>query len=369
VNRWATTKSETVPALVKQLKDAGVAEVTVAESGFIGYDVTAQLKESGMKKAVEKAGGKVFDLDRGAFEKRKLNEGTYVEIAKKVLDADFIINMPIMKTHFLTKVSLGIKNLKGAISPNSKKVFHKKDVDTLLGYLCREIKPHLTIVDGLVGYEGLGPLVFGSPKKIGIVIAGTEPVSVDAVAAAVMGQDAKDIEHIRIAAELGLREIDLDKIEIRGVELERVKHAFDPSPLGAHHMINMIGIDGLRYFGWQPRDGASECSGCIGNIASALAAIRSDTDHIDRNIDIVVDPRGLPQDAGENLLLFGNCQAKHKNHGAYLPGCPPSIKNTYATIAKLSLSKKHYMTALRKRMFKGQRITPLDSWEKYRNVV
>ena len=369
MNRWATTKSETVPALVKQLKDAGVAEVTVAESGFIGYDVTAQLKESGMKKAVEKAGGKVFDLDRGAFEKRKLNEGTYVEIAKKVLDADFIINMPIMKTHFLTKVSLGIKNLKGAISPNSKKVFHKKDVDTLLGYLCREIKPHLTIVDGLVGYEGLGPLVFGSPKKIGIVIAGTEPVSVDAVAAAVMGQDAKDIEHIRIAAELGLREIDLDKIEIRGVELERVKHAFDPSPLGAHHMINMIGIDGLRYFGWQPRDGASECSGCIGNIASALAAIRSDTDHIDRNIDIVVDPRGLPQDAGENLLLFGNCQAKHKNHGAYLPGCPPSIKNTYATIAKLSLSKKHYMTALRKRMFKGQRITPLDSWEKYRNVV
>jgi uncharacterized protein (DUF362 family) len=368
VNQWATTKVETVAALVKQLIDSGVAEVTVADGGFIGYDVTAQFKESGMKQAVEKAGGKVFDLDRGEFEKRKLTDDTTVEISKKVIDADFIINMPIMKTHMWTKVSLGIKNLKGVISSNSKRDFHRKDVGRLLALLCRELKPQLTIVDGLVGYEGLGPIVFGNPKKVGIIIAGTDPVSVDAVAAAVMGYDAREIDYIRFANEIGLGEIDLDKIEIRGTELERVKQSFEPSPLGAYHMVDMLGIDGLRYFGWEPGDVTSECSGCIGNIGAALAALRSDTDRIDRDIDIVVGPRDLPQDVGKNLLLYGSCQARHKDRGTFLPGCPPDIKKTYGTIAKLSMNKKKYMTSLTKRIFKGQKIKPLESWEKYKDV-
>jgi uncharacterized protein (DUF362 family) len=369
VNQWATTKKETITALVKLLKDAGVAEVTVADGGFIGYDVTAQFKESGIKKAVEQAGGTVCDLDRGEFETRKLTDDTTAEISKTVLDADCIINMPIMKTHMWTKVSLGIKNLKGVISPNSKRDFHRKDVGTLLACLCREIGPRLTIVDGLIGYEGLGPVVFGKPKKMDIIIAGTDPVAVDAVAAAVMGHDAKDIDYIRIASELGLGEIDLDKIEIQGAGIEMVKQPFDPSPLGAHHMVNMLGIDGLRYFGWEAGHVASECSGCIGNVAAALAAVRSDTDHIDRNIDIVVGPRDLPHDAGENLLLYGNCQARNKKQGAYLPGCPPNIKKTYGTIAKMSMTRKNYMTALTKRIFKGQKIKPLDFWEQYKYIT
>jgi uncharacterized protein (DUF362 family) len=369
VNQWATTKKETITALVKLLKDAGAAEVIVADGGFIGYDVTAQFKESGIKKAVEQAGGTVCDLDRGEFEKRKLTDETTVEISKTVLDADFIINMPIIKTHMQTKASLGIKNLKGAISPNSKRDFHRKDVCTLLACLCREIKPHLTIVDGLLGYEGLGPSVFGKPKKMDIIIAGTDPVAVDAIAATVMGHDAKEIDYIRIASELDLGEIDLNKIEIRGTGIEMVKQPFDPSPLGAHHMVNALGIDGLRYFGWEPGDVASECSGCIGNVAAALAAVRSDTDHIDRKIDIVVGPRELPQDLEENLLLYGNCQARNKKQGTYLPGCPPNIKKTYGTIAKMSMSRKNYITALTKRIFKGQKIKPLDSWEQYKYVT
>jgi hypothetical protein len=211
-------------------------------------------------------------------------------------------------------------------------------------------------------------MVFGNPKKIGIIIAGTDPVSVDAVSAAVMGHDAREIDYIRFAAELGLGEIDLNKIEIRGTELEKVKQSFHPSPQGAHHIIKTLGIDGLRYFGWEPGQVASECSGCIGNIGAALAAIRSDTDHIDRPIDIVVGPRDLPQDVGENLLLYGGCQARNKHQGTFLPGCPPSLKSTYGTIAKLSMTKKNYMTSLTKRIFKGQKIKPLDSWEKYKTI-
>jgi uncharacterized protein (DUF362 family) len=369
VNRWATTKVETVAAMTKLLKDMGIAEVIVADGGFIGYDVTAQFKESGMKEAVEKAGGKVIDLDKGEFEKRKLTEDAAAEISKTVLEADFVVNMPIMKTHMWTKVSLGIKNLKGTISPNSKRDFHRKDVGTLLANLCREIKPQLTIVDGLVGYEGLGPSVFGTPKKLDLIVAGTDPVAVDTVSAEIMGHDVKEIDYIKIAAELGLGEIDLDKIEILGVKLDEVKTTFEPSPLGAHHMVNMLGIAGLRYFGWEPGDVKSECSGCIGNIAAALAAIRSDTNEIDRDLDIVVGPRDLPQDIGENVLLYGNCQARYKSQGSYLPGCPPNIKDTYTKIAKLSMNKKRFMTSLMKRIFKGESVKPLEQWERYKDVV
>lgn len=369
VNRWATTKPELVAALVKQLRDAGVEEISVAESGFIGYDATAQFEESGMKEVVEKAGGKIIDLDKGEYEKVKLTEDISAEIGKAVLEADSIINMPILKTHMWTKVSLGIKNMKGVISARAKREFHRKNVEPLLAYLCKAVTPQLIIVDGTLGYEGLGPVLFGKPRKVGIVIAGTDPVAVDAVSSAVMGHDPKEVDHIRIAAELGLGEIELDRIEIRGARMDEVKQSFEPSPLGGHNMVAMLEMGGVRYFGSRPGDTISECSGCIGNIVAALAALRSDTGRLQRPLDIVAGMRDLPEGAGDNLLLYGNCQARNKDKGTHLPGCPPDIKGTYSAIGKITLSRGAYMKALMKRIFKGQKIKPLAHWEEYKNVT
>jgi len=365
VNRWATTKPEIVVAMVKELRKIGVNDVSVAEGAFLDLDATAQFEESGMKNMVEEAGGKVIDLDRGGHVRVSVAENFVFEIGKSVLNTDNLINMPVMKTHTMTRLSLGIKNLKGTVSKASKRAMHRGDLERSIAFLSKTLRPKLTIVDGLVGMEGLGPAVAGKPKNPGLLVGGTDPVAVDAVTATIMGHDPKEIEHIKIASELGLGEINVDRIKILGVPLEKAKHPFEPAPLGAHNMIGTFGMQGVRYFGWTPGVIGSECTGCIDTVMSALWALRSDVATIQRPLDIVIGPRGIPDEIGNNVLLYGNCQAKNRNRGKWLPGCPPSTKDAYMSIGKMGLSRPTFGWALTKRLFKGQKTEPLSQWKRY----
>jgi len=366
VNRWAATNPEIVAALTNELKKVGIMDVSVAEGSPLNLDATSQFEDSGMRELVESAGGKIIDLDRGDHIKVKLAENLSVEVGKPVLDTDNLINMPVMKTHTLTRLTLGLKNLKGTISRTSKRTLHRGDLERSIALLCKAVRPKLTIVDGLVGMEGFGPAVFGKPTKPGLLIAGTDPVSVDAVTATIMGHDPKEIEHIRIAWELGLGEIELDEIEIRGIPIDEARHPFEPAQPGNQNQVNMLGMDGLRYFGWKPGDIGSECSGCVNTVLNSLAAFHDDVASIQRPLDIVIGPRNIPDEIGTNVLLYGDCQARNRNRGVWLPGCPPSMKDTYTSIGKMSLSGITYIWALIKRLIKGNKIKPLPHWELYK---
>ncbi len=127
-------------------------------------------------------------------------------------------------------------------------------------------------------------------------------------------------------------------------------------------------MEGIRYFGWEPGDERSECSGCIDTLYGALWALSSDVATLQKSLDIVIGPRDFPNDVGNNILLYGNCQAKNGARGVWLRGCPPTYRNAYFAIAKMTLSKPCYMWALTKRLFKGNKCRPLPEWEGYRAV-
>ncbi len=229
LNRSMTTKPEVVVALVRVLKEAGVEDISVGDGAVLDMDATEQFKKSGLKKLVKAAGGRAVDLDRDGDTKVKVADNLTLEIANSVLETQNLVNIPVMKTHVLTEVTLGIKNLKGVVSKDSKKAMHRRDLERSITLLCKAVKPKLTVVDGLVGIEGLGPSMQGKPTKPGLLIAGTDPVAVDAITAMVMGQEPKEVEYIRIAWELGLGEIELDRIEVRGLPLEEAKYPFEPA--------------------------------------------------------------------------------------------------------------------------------------------
>ena len=96
-----------------------------------------------------------------------------------------------------------------------------------------------------------------------------------------------------------------------------------------------------------------------------LWALRSDVATIQRPLDIVIGPRGIPDEIGNNVLLYGNCQAKNRNRGKWLPGCPPSTKDAYMSIGKMALSRPTFGWALTKRLFKGQKTEHLSEWKRY----
>ena len=146
-----------------------------------------------------------------------------VEIAESVYDSTCIINVPTLKVHHLTLVTLSMKNLMGAILP--KNIMHgninEKIVD-LASIFKGKVK--LNIVDGLIGAET--DEVQGSPVEMNLLIAGSDMVAVDAVSSAIMGIDPKKVKYLQLAEKCDLGVSSLDEIEVLGESIDEVKREF-----------------------------------------------------------------------------------------------------------------------------------------------
>ncbi|MBN2564340.1 MAG: DUF362 domain-containing protein, partial [Candidatus Eisenbacteria bacterium] len=141
-------------------------------------------------------------------------------IAEPVLSADVIINVPKMKTHMLTLYTGCIKNMYGAIPGFAKGRLHNLaprpvpfsrhvvDVYSI-------VRPALHVMDAVVAMEGDGPSG-GTPRSVGAIIAGTDPVAIDTIVAGMMGCRDGQVATTRIAAAKGLGVSDRAGIEIMG---------------------------------------------------------------------------------------------------------------------------------------------------------
>ena len=172
-------------------------------------------------------------------------------IAKKVFEFDYIVSVPTLKTHDLGIVSLSLKNMIGVTTGPWERVKlhggkHPSDMSdeeftrSLREFhrnilrLVQRVKPHLAVIDGHIGMEGEGP-VDGSPVKMDLAIAGTCPVSVDAVGASVMGFNPREVGYIALAERAGIGTADIGRVEIRGERLETIRRNFRP-----HHRYNLM---------------------------------------------------------------------------------------------------------------------------------
>jgi len=119
---------------------------------------------------------------------------------------------------------LSLKNMMGAVTPKGSihNPLSEKIVD-----LVSIIKPSVAVIDGIIAGEGHE--TSGNPVVMNIVIAGTDPVAVDAVGSAVMGIPPSTVKHLRLAEERGLGTCNLDRIEVVGEPIEKVRRKFRTS--------------------------------------------------------------------------------------------------------------------------------------------
>jgi len=151
---------------------------------------------------------------------------TEFHIPKLVTEADYIVNLPKLKTCAGMTVTLSLKNAFGLLADRNKPSMHRS-LDKILLEINTSIRRQLIFVDGLVGMEGNGPLL-GQPVNMGIFLAGTQPVSVDATSSRIMGFDPSQIGHIRSCSEGGLGELDAERINVVGETIEAVARPFAP---------------------------------------------------------------------------------------------------------------------------------------------
>lgn len=218
-----TTDSRVVEGVVKFLKERGNKKLIIGEgSGWA--DTFEAFRVAGVDKVADKWGVELIDLNKDCFvevyppNSLALNK---VTVAKTAFES-LIVSVPKLKIHRLTHVTLGIKNMMGALA--SKGAMHNGKLHENIADLASVLKPSLTVIDGVVAGEGHE--TNGSPVEMGLVIAGTDPVAVDAVGAAVMGISPLEVKHLVLAEKKGLGTCRLEKIEVVGEPIEKVRRKF-----------------------------------------------------------------------------------------------------------------------------------------------
>lgn len=215
----ANTNPYVVEAVVEMCREAGAKKVKVLDHTINPARIT--YARSGIKDAVKRAKGSMEFIDERKFREKSIPEGELLKswsIYKEALDVDVLINVPIAKHHSLTKLTLGIKNLMGLIQ--GREEVHTR-IDQKLADLSTVIKPHLIIIDAYRILTAHGPNA-GTPKDIklaGQVVAGIDPVAVDSYTTTLFGLKGEDVGYIKAAYNMGLGEIDLDKVAIQNVSV------------------------------------------------------------------------------------------------------------------------------------------------------
>ena len=276
--RAITTHPSIVSAVVREVAALGAAALVGDSPGNVNANIRQVWDETGIKNAVEQAGGKMVTFQQDGIKETKSPSPSasmpILNLSRLVLEADVIINLPKLKTHNLTAFTGAIKNMFGAIPGFYKTKFHQKAPNPkifagLIVDVYQAAQPALNIFDAVVGMEGPGP-ANGNPRKLGAIIASADGVAADAAASYLIGFDPLKVDIIRIAYQRKLGEADLKSIQILGAEIGRLRQKEWKHPSGLsnlyrflpgflfdllHPLLNTINVD--------PQVNPGKCTKCL----------------------------------------------------------------------------------------------------------
>ena len=201
-------------------------EVIVGESEGFNYSCRAAFQKTGMEDAVKRAGGTVLNLSEDKvvevkFQSRGPLKRLY--LPRTALEADAVVDLPLMKTHEFMLYSGALKNLFGCV-PSNRRIYLHPYLPEVLYRLYSIFKPSLTVMDARVGIEGNGPTK-GIPVPMGLVLTGNDALATDIVATQVMKLNWKDTYLNYAAQKSSLKEADLN---VQGLQVSEVAHRFAP---------------------------------------------------------------------------------------------------------------------------------------------
>jgi uncharacterized protein (DUF362 family) len=197
------------------IAEAACGDTMVAFKNFNYYDL------------LDEYNVELMDFNRGSYKlillKDSKGNSMNVKVSDLLLDKDnYLISAAKLKTHDTVVVTLSIKNTAmGSVLLSDKTKVHQGLRQTSLNIagLAQHVWPDLSVIDGLVGMEGNGP-ISGDPIHVGIAIASIDPLAADRVACEVMGIDFLKVGYLYYCAESGLGEADINKITIVGASIK-----------------------------------------------------------------------------------------------------------------------------------------------------
>ncbi|MEJ2639299.1 MAG: DUF362 domain-containing protein [Desulfosarcinaceae bacterium] len=235
--KWGmVTTSRVVEDMVDILKAYGIDDIIIGE-GMVVHPKdrktpAAAFESLGYGALAKRYGIRCVNVHERSFDTVELGSGLEIKLNKDMLDSDFLIDIPVLKTHFQTVVSLGIKNLKGLIDIESRKRCHNSSREmNLHHYIASFLKvapPSFTIIDGIFSKE-IGPaFATGKPRRSDILIGSADMLSADMVGARILGHPPSQVPHLALAIKDRGRPADLSDIRVTGetIDATAIQHEF-----------------------------------------------------------------------------------------------------------------------------------------------
>ncbi|NSW54524.1 MAG: DUF362 domain-containing protein [Armatimonadetes bacterium] len=217
----ANTTPAILAAVIKLVMDAGARKVTVVEHSCDKSTITFEM--SGAQRVCDELGVALIGLDNPAMYVECEVGGANISrdlLAREILESDVYINLPCLKHHGATIVSLSLKNQMGANW--DRQSYHSKgagaggseNLHRNIADLAGVLRPTLVVIDATVALKSNGPKGPGDLEETGAVIVSHDMVAADALGTEMLGFKPADVPHLAMAQELGVGRMDIESLPI-----------------------------------------------------------------------------------------------------------------------------------------------------------
>jgi len=354
--KWGViTTSRVVQDMVELLAERGVSAMAIGE-GMVTLKpgdretLADAYRTLGYERLKKRFGVKLLNVFDRPFKEVDLGDGITLRFNADILESDFVVDLPVMKTHNQTVVSLGIKNLKGTIDIPSRKRCHNmeagRNLHVHVSRLADPMPSMLTLIDGIYTSER-GPGPDGKMRRSNLLVASRDVLSADMVGARLLGYEAGEVPYIAHAARRQGRPLDLSDIEIAGAGVEEVarRHGYDfvyaeteevelPLPLAKQ------GIRGIFYRKYD----LSLCTYCSAVNGLLMMAIRGAWKGEPWDgIEVLTGKAMRPTPGMKKTILMGQCMYRaHKDNPVIremiaVKGCPPDPGDILKALQKAGI--------------------------------
>lgn len=336
------TTSRVVEDMVVMLKDRGVEDITIGEGTVVlrpkDFETPAHAFETlGYNTLKKRYGIKIINVFQRPFKTVDVGDGVVLNFNADILDSDFVVNLPVLKTHAQTVTSLGIKNLKGMIDVESRKKCHGadpvKDLNFFVARLADRMPPMFTLIDGIYSNER-GPGMDGRMRRSNLLVASADVLSADMVGSTILGYPPKDVPHLVHAANRRGRVPDLSDVEVVGEKIEEVTspHEYTFQYTESNTMPVLMAKKGIRGVAYRKFDTTmcTYCSGLTGAILTAIGLAWKGEPYGD--VEVLTGKIMKPAPGMKKTILLGQCMYEANkddpniNELLAVKSCPPQPK-------------------------------------------
>ncbi|MHA1382851.1 MAG: DUF362 domain-containing protein [Candidatus Helarchaeota archaeon] len=361
----ASTDPLVIGTIAKLCFHEGAEKVLVGDNPFGGISSKNLYKFTGLDNYLNYIGVDLVSLEKEKYEPVKVPDYKLlkeVKLPKCVLESDVLISIPTMRTDILSDVALSMRNLHGLLPDEQYFKIYREGIHEGLIDISKVIKPNLIILDSFIGGEGQGPFnLSGIETKFNM--GSTDTVAIDAIASSIMGFEPQEIKHIKLAGDLGLGNVNNDKISLIGDDMR--KFSFKKA------QFKNIGNELLKVHQGEC------CKGC-------LVSFQIFSDLMDQFLEKQLEKFGgftcllgkSPEVSSykRGIIVFGDCAIISTNNYSFktdkkirklyrtqeIPGCPPIDLNIFEKIAlnfKDKIPAFELINEILKRWTKGRRLT------------